>query len=326
MVYPGSQIACNPSFIATITYFTLVNQSKKCGKNAFSTCGKYVVLKKKSYILNKLNPEEKMSWKFVLSEDDYRLYKENISLLEEQVIRNFPDGYKDISIISAIRNVPRHFFVNESYRYLAYTDNAFPTSGGLTTSAPSVIAEMIFNVCIRRGDKLLEIGTGTGYEAAVLAEMGVKVFTIEIDRRIAEKANRILVDLGYKIDKQLKNNQRRKECIKRFNKIKTHFHHREKIELFWGNGHNGLEEYSPFKGIIVAASISHIKHIKTLVNQLSPSGGKLIVPIGSRYEQTMHIIERKADKINTCILKGISFNFIRMVLKPERYADSGISE
>ncbi len=222
---------------------------------------------------------------------------------------------KNISIISAIRNVPRHLFVNESYKYLAYTDNAFPIGGGLTTSAPSVITEMIFNLCVRRGDKLLEIGTGTGYEAAVLAEMGVKVFTIEIDRQIAEKANRILVYLGYKIDKQLKNNQRRKECIKRFNKIRTYFPYRGKIELFWGNGQNGLEEYSPFKGIIIATSIPHIKHIKNLINQLSPRGGKLIVPVGSRYEQTMHIIERKADKINTCILKGISFNFIRMVPK-----------
>ncbi len=255
-----------------------------------------------------------MSWEYVLSEDDYRLYRENISLLEERVIGNFPDSYKDTSIISAIRNIPRHLFVNESYKALAYTDNAFPTSGGLTTSAPSVIAEMIFNVGIRSGDKLLEIGTGTGYEAAVLAEMGVKVFTIEIDGQVAEKANRILVDLGYKIDERITNEQIKKECMRRFTKIKSLFPYRGKIRLFWGNGQNGLEEYSPYNGIIVAASIPHIKHIQNLIRQLSPSGGKLLVPIGSRYSQTLHIIKRNRNRIEGAILNGISFNFVRMII------------
>ncbi|MEW5817900.1 MAG: rRNA adenine N-6-methyltransferase family protein, partial [Spirochaetota bacterium] len=198
---------------------------------------------------------------------------------------------------------------------LAYTDKAFPTIGGLTTSAPSVIAEMIFNAGLKSGDKVLEIGTGTGYEAAVLAEMGVKVFTIEIDKQTAEKANRILVNLGYKIDKQLKNKQRRKDGIKRFNRIKTYFLNREKIELYWGNGRNGLEEYSPFKGIIVAASIPNINDIKNLVSQLSPKRGRLVVPVGSRYEQTLHIIERQTDKVHLSILEGVTFNFIRMVKK-----------
>lgn len=143
-----------------------------------------------------------MSWELVLSEDDYRFFKENISLLEERVIENFPDGYKNPAILSAIRSVPRHLFVNESYKVLAYTDSALPTCRGLTTSAPSVIARMIFLAGVSRGDTLLEIGGGTGYEAAVLSEMGVNVCSIEIDQPVAEAANRILVRLGYKPDRR----------------------------------------------------------------------------------------------------------------------------
>jgi hypothetical protein len=93
--------------------------------------------------------------------------------------------------------------VHGSYRYLAYTDNALPTAGVFTTSAPSVIATMIYHVGIQRGEKLLEIGTGTGYEAAILAEMGVHVFTVEFDRHLALQANGILTLLGYKFDKTL---------------------------------------------------------------------------------------------------------------------------
>ena len=121
-------------------------------------------------------------WTGILAEDDYRFYGENISLLEEQVIGKFPDSYQNTGILSAIRNVPRHLFVNKSYRSLAYTDNALPTCGGLTTSAPSVVAEMIFHCGAERGQRLLEIGTGTGYEAAMLSEMGVRVFSVEMHR------------------------------------------------------------------------------------------------------------------------------------------------
>ena len=209
-----------------------------------------------------------MSWQNVLKQDDYRFYKENISLLEDQIINNFPDSYQNTDILTAIRNVPRHFFVNQSYKYLAYTDHAFPTYASLTTSAPSVIAEMIFRVGIKKGDKLLEIGTGTGYEAAVLSELGVNVFTIEIDKQLATTANRILMNLGYKINKKLKTDKKRKKMIREFNEIKNLFPHRGKIKLYFGNGQSGLKEYSPFHGIIIAASISYLKQIKNLINQL----------------------------------------------------------
>lgn len=100
-----------------------------------------------------------MNWEHILIDEDYSLYKRNITLLEEQVVHHFPEFHQTPEILTAIRNVPRHMFVNRSYRYMAYTDNAIPTSGGFTTSAPSVIAEMIYCVGIKRGEKLLEIGS-----------------------------------------------------------------------------------------------------------------------------------------------------------------------
>lgn len=248
-----------------------------------------------------------MSWEFVLSEDDYRLFRNNITLLEERVAQNFPESHRNPAILSAIRSVPRHLFVNPSYKFLAYSDNALPTSGGLTTTAPSVVARMILQAGVARGDRVLEIGTGTGYQAAVLAEMGVKVCTIEIDRPVAETADRVLVALGYKIDKRSKAGRMRSM------EIKSYFPLREPIEQFWGNGRNGLPERAPFDGIIVAASVPHLQQLRSLANQLSASGGRLVVPVGDRLDQTLHIIERRGGKITCDWLEGVSFQFLRLV-------------
>lgn len=256
-----------------------------------------------------------MFWQDILQQDDYRFYKENISLLEDQVVHKFKQSYKEPGILSAIRNVPRHLFVNESYKKLAYTDNAFPTCNCMTTSAPSVIAEMIYHSGVKRGDKVLEIGTGTGYQAAVLAEMGIKVFSIEIDKKIINAANKILINLGYKIDEQLKDKNKVKLMRKRYNRIRTRFPMRGGIKLFCGNGQQGLSEHAPYKGIIVAASLSYLKHLNDLVRQLSAHAGRLIVPIGDRIEQQMYIVEKKNRQIKTFILEDISFQFVRLVLK-----------
>jgi hypothetical protein len=102
-----------------------------------------------------VEPEPDMSWEQILSEDDFRLYRENIPLLEEQVIERFAHAHDAPDVLRGIRSAPRHLFVHGEYRYLAYSDNAFPTCCGLTTSAPSVIAEMIFHSGIHRGGRLL---------------------------------------------------------------------------------------------------------------------------------------------------------------------------
>jgi protein-L-isoaspartate(D-aspartate) O-methyltransferase len=258
-----------------------------------------------------------MSWEHVLSEDDYRLFKENKTLLEEQVLNHFPDAYKTPEILSAIRNIPRHLFVNANYRFLAYSDNAFPTAGGLTTSAPSVIAEMVSHLRVKRGKRVLEIGTGTGYQAAVLSEMGIEVFSIEIDTHIARTANRILIQLGYKIDRVRPKGPSREEMMRRFGYFKGLFPHRGAIHLYIGNGQYGLEEQAPFHGIILAASIAHPRCLDPLIDQLSDGGGRLVVPVGRRYAQTLLIVEKRRGKIVTFRVEGVTFNFLRLILAHE---------
>jgi protein-L-isoaspartate(D-aspartate) O-methyltransferase len=256
-----------------------------------------------------------MSWQDILEEDDYRFYKENISLMEDQVVQRFKENYRDPSILAAMRNVPRHLFVHAGYKKLAYTDYAFPTYNGMTTSAPSVIAEMIYHSGVKRGDKLLEIGTGTGCQAAVLSEMGVKVFSIEIDKKIIQAANQILIKLGYKIDEQLKDKDKIYRMRKRYHEIKAQFPMRGSIKLYYGNGQLGLQKHAPFKAIIIAASLSHPRALNDLVPQLSAHQGRLIVPIGDRREQQMYIVEKKNKKLKTLIIQGICFQFVRMVLR-----------
>jgi protein-L-isoaspartate(D-aspartate) O-methyltransferase len=256
-----------------------------------------------------------MSWELVLSEDDNRFFRENISLLEERVFQNFPESYRNPAILSAIRNVPRHLFVGGGYKVLAYTDNALPTLRGLTTSAPSVVARMIFLAGVSKGDRLLEVGTGTGYQAAVLAEMGVKVFSVEIDQAAADTANGILVRLGYKTDKRPQSEARRKEGLRRYLEIRRRFPQKGSIELFVGNGQRGLAERCPFNGIIIAASVQHLAPLWHLTGQLSSSGGRMVVPVGDRHDQALTILEREGDRVRCSVLEGVSFDFLRMVLK-----------
>ncbi len=227
----------------------------------------------------------------MLPEDDLRLYRENISLLEEQMIHHFPDAYERPDILRAIRMVPRHLFVHPDYRYLAYTDNAFPTKHGLTTSAPSVIAEFIRQSGSVRGDRVLEIGTGTGYEAALLAEMGAYVVSIEADRVVAREAERILGLLGYVGDA-------RPGC--------------GRVELRTGNGRGGAPDRAPFRAVIVAAAGRRTEDVAQLLRQLG-DGGRLVAPMGPREGQVLHIFERKGGRISDSVLEGVSFSFVPLV-------------
>jgi protein-L-isoaspartate(D-aspartate) O-methyltransferase len=178
----------------------------------------------------------------------------------------------------------------------------------LTTSAPSVIARMIFEAGLSKGDRVLEIGTGTGYQAAVLAEMGVKVYTIEIERSLVETASRTLISLGYKIDKASR------QGLQRYQQIARDFPQRAPIEQYWGDGRDGLPARAPYNGIILAASLAHLSQIAHLAAQLSKSGGRLVAPIGDRLEQVLHIVERRGNRLLYRSLEGICFQFVRMVV------------
>ena len=153
----------------------------------------------------------------------------------------------DPNVLAAMRSVPRHRFVPDFYESQAYGDHPLPIGNGQTISQPYIVALMTQELELEPGDKVLEIGTGSGYQAAVLAAMGVEVYTIEIIPELAVRAARTLDELGYAAS------------------VRT------------GDGYFGWEEHAPFDAIIVTAAPDHVP--QPLIQQLKP-GGRLVIPVG----------------------------------------------
>ncbi len=168
-------------------------------------------------------------------------------------------GINDEDVLRAIDNVPRHMFMDAAFLSHAYIDKAFPISSGQTISQPFTVAVQTSLLKVKKRDKILEIGTGSGYQAAVLAEMGAKVYTIERFRELYLKAQVTLNKLGYSID------------------------------FFYGDGYEGKPQYGPFDGIIITAAAPEIP--QTLLEQLK-TGGRLIIPVGGTDSQVMTVVER----------------------------------
>ena len=165
-------------------------------------------------------------------------------------------GIKDRRVLRAMGSVPRHLFVEEYLRREAYADYPLPIGEGQTISQPYVVALMTELLELKPDHRVLEIGTGSGYQAAVLAEIVKEVYTIEIRKGLFEKVKRRLKDLGY-----------------------------HSIKVKHGDGYFGWEEYAPFDAIIVTAAANHIP--PPLLKQLK-EGGRLVIPLGStRYFQTL---------------------------------------
>ncbi|MGE5419003.1 MAG: protein-L-isoaspartate(D-aspartate) O-methyltransferase [Chloroflexota bacterium] len=168
-------------------------------------------------------------------------------------------GITDEDVLGAINNVPRHLFMDPAFLVHAYTDKAFPISSGQTISQPYTVAVQSSLLKVKKRDKILEIGTGSGYQAAVLAEMGAKVYTIERFRDLYVRAQEIISQIGYNID------------------------------FFYGDGYEGKPQYGPFDGILVTAAAPEIP--KKLPEQLK-IGGRLVVPVGTTESQVMTVVER----------------------------------
>jgi protein-L-isoaspartate(D-aspartate) O-methyltransferase len=168
-------------------------------------------------------------------------------------------GIVDDDVLRAIGTVPRHCFMDPAFLIHAYTDKAFPISSGQTISQPYTVAVQTSLLRVKKRDKILEIGTGSGYQAAVLAEMGAKVYTIERFRELFLKAQHTLQSLGYSAD------------------------------FFYGDGSEGKPLYGPFDGIIITAAAPEAP--KSLLQQLK-TGGRLVVPIGTNNSQVMTVVER----------------------------------
>lgn len=161
------------------------------------------------------------------------------------IVRN--KGIHDEDVLEAINNIPRHQFLDSSFLNFAYQDQAFPIGSGQTISQPYTVAFQSQLLEIKRGEKVLEVGTGSGYQACVLAEMGAKVFTIERQKKLYEKTKKFLSLLKYR-----------------------------NIKTFYGDGYKGLPTFGPFDKAIVTAGAPFVPN--DLLLQLKV-GGKLVIPV-----------------------------------------------
>jgi protein-L-isoaspartate(D-aspartate) O-methyltransferase len=183
-------------------------------------------------------------------------------------------GVKDPAVIAAMRRVPRHEFVPEAARARAYDDSALPIGFEQTISQPYIVAAMTEAARVGRGKRVLEIGTGSGYQSAVLAELDADVYSIEIVEPLARRTHELLARLGY-----------------------------TKLHLRIGDGYSGWPEAAPFDAIIVTAAPPEIP--KPLVDQLA-IGGRLVIPVGDK-EQRLEVVERGNDGTTTETLMDVEF-------------------
>ena len=163
-------------------------------------------------------------------------------------------GIKDERVILAIETIPRHFFLDSSFVEFAYQDKPFPIGAGQTISQPYTVAFQTELLEIKKGEKVLEIGTGSGYQACVLLELGAKVFSIERHHSLYVKTKALLQKMGYN------------------------------ARLFYGDGYKGLPAYAPFDKILITAAAPQVP--PGLLQQLK-IGGMMVVPVGSGGTQTM---------------------------------------
>jgi protein-L-isoaspartate(D-aspartate) O-methyltransferase len=193
-------------------------------------------------------------------EDNYR----QRGLRNKLVKKLLEKGISDQRVLAAIGKVPRHAFFDDALLGHAYEDKAFPIGEGQTISQPYTVAFQSEKLKIQPGDKLLEIGTGSGYQAAILLEMGVKVYTIEYNRKLYERTRDFLPTLGYK------------------------------PYFFFGDGSKGIPAKAPFNKIIVTAGAPVVP--TALTDQLA-EGGILLIPVGDRSKQKMLRITKVKNEL-----------------------------
>ncbi len=209
--------------------------------------------------------EEPMSW----NPDSMRA-----KMVETQLIYR---GIKDERVLSAMRTIPRHRFVPQRIEHRAYEDNALPIGEEQTISQPYIVAYMTEALKLSGGEKVLEVGTGSGYEAAVLAEMGCEVYTIEIIPELTQTARRQLDEAGY-----------------------------GQVHTRTGDGYFGWPEEAPFDAIIITAAPQKVP--VALLDQLKP-GGRMIVPVGPEYgvQNLLRLTKTQEGRVATDTLIPVVF-------------------
>ena len=175
-------------------------------------------------------------------------------------------GIREERVLSAIGKIPRHLFMDSGFLNFAYKDQAFPIGAGQTISQPYTVAFQSQLLQIEKNDKILEVGTGSGYQAAVLYEMGAKVYTIERQKELYNKVHKFLPSIGYS------------------------------PACFFGDGYNGLPAFAPFDKIIVTAGATEIP--LTLKQQLK-IGGRMVIPVGNNKQEMYVVIRITGDEFKT---------------------------
>jgi protein-L-isoaspartate(D-aspartate) O-methyltransferase len=192
------------------------------------------------------------------------------------VARLREEGIHNEAVLDVIRNTPRHLFVDEALASRAYEDTALPIGYNQTISQPYVVAAMTDLIVSSHPQKVLEIGTGSGYQAAVLAPLVPKIYTVERIKPLAEQARQ------------------------RFRKLAL-----RNIRASYSDGTDGLPDFAPYDAIITTAAAEVIP--QALLEQLSPAGGRLVIPVGGRDRQTLTLVTRTGDDFEKTSLDAVIF-------------------
>lgn len=198
--------------------------------------------------------------------------RERSQMVNQQILRR---GLKDPRLLAALESVPRHLFVPEDYRYAAYDDSPLPIGYSQTISQPYIVALMTALLGLDGDERVLEIGTGSGYQAAILAMITAEVHTVEYVPELATKADKLLKELSL-----------------------------ENVHVHIGDGSLGWPEAAPYGGILVAAAAPNAP--RALLQQLE-DGCRLVLPVGGRGMQNLEVWERQGDEFRSKIETAVAF-------------------
>jgi protein-L-isoaspartate(D-aspartate) O-methyltransferase len=203
------------------------------------------------------------------SEPDWKTMRER--MVEHQIEAR---GIKNPRVLDAMRTVPRHLFVPETYQHQAYQDHPLPIGLGQTISQPYIVAIMTALLEPEPGDKMLEIGTGSGYQAAVLSKLVDHVYTIEIVHALADRSKEMLKESGY-----------------------------DNITVIQGDGYHGIPDKAPFDGVIVTAAPGKVP--QPLIDQLAV-GARLVIPVGTWYQE-LKVFTRTSEGVESQTIFPVRF-------------------